>query len=76
MAAVDRDAAAGGGKHPCLDGDLIAALLLLVWLTKLALGRLREFVQGGAGTALVSWRGHVSGLGADVILVSLSRYTR
>jgi membrane associated rhomboid family serine protease len=68
------------GRNPALivsgGTDLLAALLLLLWLLGLLLGGVLAVAQPAQFTNSFSWWGHLGGLMAGVFLVSFYRYLR
>ena len=90
LAAVGASGAVAGlmGAYPVLrwrrrrtivtsrESDLLAVVLLLLWLVSLVLGGVVEIAQGGQVSSLISWRGHLGGLVTGLLLVSLYGYVR
>ncbi len=56
--------------------DLLAALLLFVWLTNAALRGALQLMQDGGGATPISFWGHFAGFLTGAILVSLFRFLR
>ena len=61
---------------PSRQGDLLAITLLGLWVAALVLGGILEVARPDPGPGPFSWWGHLGGLVAGMILVSLYRYTR
>jgi membrane associated rhomboid family serine protease len=65
-----------GGLRVSRGTDLLAALLLVVWLVTALLGGALQAIQAGSASTAFSWWGHVAGFVTGAILVSLFRFVR
>jgi membrane associated rhomboid family serine protease len=65
-----------GGLRVSRGTDLLAALLLVLWLVTALLGGALQAMQAGSESTAFSWWGHISGFVTGVILVSLLRFVR
>jgi membrane associated rhomboid family serine protease len=65
-----------GGLRVSRGTDLLAALLLVVWLATALIGGALQAIQSGSESTAFSWWGHVAGFATGVVLVSLFRFVR